>query len=339
MLPILFLLNYSLGLFVILFLIRVKFGFPNLPFIFFIIYYVIINFSILLLSFYIIRKVWLRLMFRPPPASRQIEDVTPENYKIPFEKIRLRSEDGTEVRGWFIPAREKSLKHLGIKEPKGTVVICHGITSSRYFHLPRSIFLYYLGYNILLFDLRAHGHSGGEYVTFGYKEQYDLKAAVDYVKKRRGMKGKKIVLVGHSMGAATGILYLAKNEGVDAFISVSTYSSVEEDMKYWVTKVARLPRLPIVVYFAKKMFREALKVDFKEINPIDHIQEVKIPIFFIHGEKDDVNDYRSSEKLFALANEPKQIWIIKNAKHETLYENAGREFERRIRDFLKKYVE
>jgi fermentation-respiration switch protein FrsA (DUF1100 family) len=42
------------------------------------------------------------------------------------------------------------------------------------------------------------------------------------------------------------------------------------------------------------------------------------------------------EQLFAKANEPKQIWLIPKASHEDLYEVAGREWERRIADFLKK---
>jgi len=329
-----YLTAYSLFIFLILFSIRLFFHLETIPIYFFAVAYACLHFGLLVLSFYVTKKVWMKHLFNPPPSTRVVKEVTPEYYRIPFEKIEIESKDGTKIKGWFISSKKKGRP---FKQSKGTIIVCHGITSSRYFHLPRSIFFYYLGYNILLFDLRTHGHSEGEFVTFGYKEQDDIEAVVYYIKNRKDIENKKIALVGHSMGAATAILLSAKKPLLDALISIACYSSVEEDMDYWVTHIAKLPKFPFV-YFGKKMFRDALKIDFKLINPIDHIQDIKTPVFFLHGTKDDVSPYRSSERLFEKAREPKKLWIIENAKHETLYENAGREFERRIRDFLNEHM-
>jgi alpha-beta hydrolase superfamily lysophospholipase len=326
---------YSLFVLWVLVEIQLIFGLTSLPWYIQIFYYGGLHFGILVLSFFALRGIWLQFLFSPPKITRLKADFTPEMFKIPYEKVELKSSDGVILRGWFIPSRKENHKQLS---QKGTIIVCHGITSSRYFQLPRSIFLHTLGYNILLMDLRAHGDSDGKYVTFGFKEQFDIEASVQYIKNRKDIYNKKIALVAHSMGGATGILYTAVHSDIQALIVLSCYSSIEEDMNYWIMRIARLPKYPFV-YFGKKLFQDGVGVALDTIDPINYINEVKIPVFFIHGKEDEVSHYSSSERLYAKANAPKELWIVDGAAHETIYETAGREFERRIRDFLHKYFD
>jgi pimeloyl-ACP methyl ester carboxylesterase len=282
-----------------------------------------------LLSFPLQYQLWLKLFFYPPKRFRLIENINPGSFKIPFEPFEVNSADGTIIRGWFIKSKDN--------QSRKTILVCHGVTSSRYFHLPRSIYFYYLGYNLCLFDLRAHGHSEGNHVTFGFKEQEDMDAVVQYIRNRKDLGSQKICLVAHSMGAATGVLYAAKHPHIfDAIVLLSCYAQFEKDLEYWVPHIARLPKYPFVAV-AKMLFRQGIGVaDFKTIDPIEYIDLIHSPIFFVHGQKDVYTSPRSSEQLFAKANEPKQLWLIPKASHEDLYEVAGREWERRIAEFLKK---
>lgn len=277
----------------------------------------------MLLQYYL----WKRLFFFPPKRFRLIGDITPESFKIPFEPFEVDSADGTKIRGWFIKGKKKGK----------TIIVCHGVTSSRYFHLPRSIYFYYLGYNLCLFDLRAHGHSEGQQVTFGRHEPDDIHAVVQYVKNRRDVGKQELALIAHSMGAASGILYCARHPDVfSAFVCISSYAEIEKDLQYWVPKIAKYPRYPFL-WFAKILFRNSIGVDFFHVNPIDHVDQVKCPIFFIHGDRDEINHVNCSKRLYDKANPPKDLWIVTGSNHEGVYEIAGREFESRLATFFKQY--
>ena len=65
---------------------------------------------------------------------------------------------------------------------------------------PVAAHLAHLGASCLIFDLRAHGRSGGRKSGFGYPERMDVANAVAYARKRR--PDAKIGLIGSSMGSA-----------------------------------------------------------------------------------------------------------------------------------------
>ena len=60
------------------------------------------------------------------------------------------------------------------------------------------------GFAVLLFDFQAHGESPGRYLTFGYLELRDARAAFDFMRQR--LPGEHIGVVGMSLGGAAAIL-------------------------------------------------------------------------------------------------------------------------------------
>ncbi len=80
------------------------------------------------------------------------------------EDVTVTSFDGLTLRGKWLPA----------EKPMATIILFHGYHSH---HLQdfAGIYEYYhsIGLNLLLVRQRAHGESGGKYVTFGVKERLD----------------------------------------------------------------------------------------------------------------------------------------------------------------------
>ena len=56
-------------------------------------------------------------------------------------------------------------------------------------------------FNLLLFDFRYPGRSGGSYASIGFHEKKDLEAAVKYLRNERNQS--EIGLFGFSMGSSS----------------------------------------------------------------------------------------------------------------------------------------
>ena len=82
------------------------------------------------------------------------------------------------------------------------------------------------GVSVLVFDLRAHGQSGGAYVGLGVLERGDVRAAVD-VLLQAGVRPGRIGIHRTSYGAAVALLAASDIENIGAVIADSAFASVK----------------------------------------------------------------------------------------------------------------
>ncbi|HUL79972.1 MAG TPA: alpha/beta hydrolase [Vicinamibacteria bacterium] len=172
--------------------------------------------------------------------------LTPATFDLAFEDVALRSADGVELKGWWVP----------IASAKGTVVMVHGLNRSRIEMVRRVPFVHQEGWNALLFDLRHHGASGGEAMTFGVKEKEDVKAAVRLARERSpGL----VVLWGVSLGGASVVLAAAEDPEVAGVICDSSYRSLDDtarhhlelfrSFRWWLRLVPRWPLADLTIFW------------------------------------------------------------------------------------------
>jgi len=147
--------------------------------------------------------------------------VDPKALGLPFESVALRSSDGVELAGWWVPA----------DEARGTVVLVHGLNRSRIEMVRKAPFLHEHHWNALLFDLRHHGESGGEATTFGFKEKDDVLAAV--AEARRRAPGP-VVLWGVSLGGASVMMAAAQDPAVAGVVCDSSYRDLPDTVRHHV---------------------------------------------------------------------------------------------------------
>jgi pimeloyl-ACP methyl ester carboxylesterase len=153
--------------------------------------------------------------------DRENAGLTPASYGLASEDVTLRSTDGVEIRGWWVPA----------PTPKGTVVLVHGLNRSRVEMVSRVPFVRASGWNALLIDLRHHGASGGEATTLGAKEKEDVKAAARFARDR---SPGPVVLWGVSLGAASAVLAAAEDTQIAGVICDSSYRSLEDTARHHI---------------------------------------------------------------------------------------------------------
>ncbi|MFK5977513.1 MAG: alpha/beta hydrolase [Rhizobiaceae bacterium] len=140
-------------------------------------------------------------------SPRQATLKTPADYGLDYEKISFESTDKIPLKGWWIPSKGDAV-----------IFVIHGYGANKAGWLGKDIngkeeYLDWLasapslnkaGFNLVYFDLRASGESGGDMITLGKYEANDLMGAVKWVlankKRSDGSKFASVGLLGMSMG-------------------------------------------------------------------------------------------------------------------------------------------
>jgi fermentation-respiration switch protein FrsA (DUF1100 family) len=191
------------------------------------------------------------------------------------------------------------------------------------------------GYNVLIYDHRNHGRSGGNYTTFGFYEKYDLKACMDWIKEKLGddcIAG----VHGESMGAAISLQYAAIDSRADFIIADCPYSDLNSLLKIRLRKDYYLPWFPIL-NIASSISRLRCGIKYSDVSPIKTISNIAIPILFIHGAEDRYIPNFMSRDMYNTKKISKMLYISPNAGHAQSINKNKKEYEKVVADFLDEY--
>ena len=240
---------------------------------------------------------------------------------LPLEAITIPSGSGSRLAAWFIPG-----------EPhQGAVLLLHGIRANRLEMLGRARFFHGLGLAVLLFDFQAHGESPGDYISFGWLEAKDARAAFDFL--RRKAAGEKVGVDGLSLGGASAVLADPPLEA-DAMVLEAVFGSF--DMAVGNRMAVRFG--PIGRYLVPLLtwqVRPRLGFDPAVLAPAARIDRVHAPLLLIAGDADQLASLDEARLLYANATAPKELWIVPGAHHQDFHRYAREEFERRVGEFFK----
>ena len=81
-----------------------------------------------------------------------------------------------------------------------------------------------------------------------------------------------------------------------------------------------------------------LGVTREQLRPIDAIGRLRGPVLLASGAEDRHTTLAETERLFAAAREPKDLWIVPGAAHVDLHAFTPRAYEARIGDFLGQHL-
>lgn len=254
-------------------------------------------------------------------------NINKEEYeKLPKEEFYIKSKFGYKLHAIWFPN----------KASKRSIVIVHGITYNIFGSIKYMNMFYKRGFNVLVYDHRFHGKSGGPNCTFGYYEKYDLKTCVDWVLNRVG-SNSLVATHGESMGAATVLQHAAIDDRLAFVIADCPYKSALEEFKYRLKIEYKLPSFP-VINIASLVNRFRTKAYFSEMCPINGIKNINIPILFIHGDADTYIPASHSIDMYNLKSERKMLYLAPGAGHAKAFITNKDEYEKVIEEFLNKYT-
>ncbi|GAA4467726.1 hypothetical protein GCM10023189_51890 [Nibrella saemangeumensis] len=241
--------------------------------------------------------------------------------QVPYETVRLTTNDGFSLEGWYIPA----------KQAQGTVILCHGHASNKAKILAETQFFHELGYNTLSFDFRAHGNSSGNVCTIGYRETRDLEAAYEYVASRGE---KNIVLWGVSMGAATVMKAIPEhNLKPSRVILECPFASMYDAVKGRIRSM-HLPTSPAAELLMVWGGLERGMWSFG-YRPDEYAKALTMPTLLNWGANDPRVLRPETDAIYRnLATPDKQLIIFDNSAHQSFCQNEEGKWKEAISRFL-----
>lgn len=205
------------------------------------------------------------------------------------------------------------------------IILCHGITVDKnengnvFVDLAKNLVEY--GYTVFRFDFRGHGESDGNSIDMTVSgERRDLMAAVNFLKS---LGYTEFGIVAASFGAGAVLLYLTDNQVIEAIVFwnpiIDYYDLLEPrlpwTMKYFGNKAMKKLEECGYAEVGSRRFKigEVLLSELKELHPWKILRDIKVPILFVHGDKDSYVSHKDSVKYADLFNA--KLETIKGAEH------------------------
>lgn len=207
-----------------------------------------------------------RLLYAPSPDLV----ATPADAGLPYRAISFASADGVRLSGWLVRA----------PAARGTVLFCHG-NAGNISHLldPIRVF-HHLELNILVFDYRGYGQSGGEPGEQG--TYLDAQAAWHYLVQEEEMAPSQLIICGRSLGGPIAA-WLARQHPPAALILEATFTSIPdlgEDL-YPLFPVRLLARY--------------------HYDTLGYLSGVNCPVLVVHSRQDGLIPFAHGQRLFEAA--------------------------------------
>src|SRR5262245_45769321 len=201
---------------------------------------------------------------------------------------------------------------------RGTVLVLHGIRDSKSSMLGMGHLLADGGYRSVLVDLRGHGLSSGDWLTYGVIDSADLTQVLDAIDVQNFLT-EPVGVFGCSYGAATAIQLAARDPRVQSVVAVAPFSTLHVA----VHSYARL--LGLGLFLPRRLIDQAVEdagqighFQPSEASPLRAIQETNARVLLIHGTADWKIPASSSQQLHAVAPHHSRLMLVEKAGHDSV---------------------
>jgi pimeloyl-ACP methyl ester carboxylesterase len=211
------------------------------------------------------------------------------------------------------PAAVISLRVVDAVHPRGTIFVLHGIRDSKESMRGWSDMLSRAGYRAVLVDLRGHGRSTGDTLTYGVRESVDLTQVLDALVGRTLVTGE-IGVMGNSYGAATAIQWAGRDPRVKAVVAVAPFSSLRD-------VVPGYSPLPLPAFLVRRAIDIAgLRGGFDpdDASPMAAIARTTARVLLIHGRADKRIPAWHSEHIAAAGPGHTELVLVDGEGHESV---------------------
>lgn len=187
--------------------------------------------------------------------------------------------NGVKLKGYYYPALN----------PKGLIVIAHGLHAGGDDYLPMVEYLVKNNYNVFNYNVQGTYESEGEDCVGMCQSLIDLESALTFLENTPPYSYMPICLIGHSWGgyAVSSVLSIKKNIKACACIAPmnSGADMMVEKGEQYVGKLATMPA-PVFNLYQKHLFN-----GYTKFNGVKGINSTNVPIIIAQGVTDKIITY------------------------------------------------
>lgn len=291
--------------------------------------------------------LWISSSFLLTPNRHELEPrhlamlAQPAEYGLDLEPFRVETTDGTGLAAVLVtradhPGKaEKSRRMaalLGVPfsgpapTPRGTVFLLHGRSGKKEDMLAVAERFVAADYRCLVYDARCHGESDGENCTFGYAERGDFQAVLDQTLALLASRGEppgQLCAVGISLGASVLLQSLPDEPRLSSVVAVAPFATLPDVINHSARR--NIYRHIPLWLIAGTMRTGGLRAGFDpfQVSPLHGVERSTRPIFFVHGELDEVIPVEHTRRLHAAAAGPKKLRLIPDGNHGNVLAKGG----------------
>ena len=242
-----------------------------------------------------------------------------------FKKLEITSNDDLKLYGFYKDNNQTKL-----------AILVHGYGGSHYDMYSYSKLFETREYDIRAIDLRAHGISEGDMLTMGLYEHFDV---IKWINKMLEIKSQyKIVLFGISMGASTVCMSLGELLPNNCICAIEDcgYDNANKEFMHVYSKTKLKSKFIYKIFY--NYTKRTKEIDLNSIDVCEKLKKSKLPVLFIHGDKDDFVPTNMVYNLYdSLPPSRRQLYIAKDATHTKSIDVNEKEYKRQVYNFLDKY--
>jgi fermentation-respiration switch protein FrsA (DUF1100 family) len=200
--------------------------------------------------------------------------------------------------------------------------------------ISRAEFLRKRGYAVLMIDFQSHGENRGRRITYGDLESRDVTGAIQYLHHK--LPGEKVAVLGLQMGADAFVLS-EDRPPVDAVVLEQMYPTINRAIASRVRNNIG-PLAPLLSWLVMVEMQSQNEISPNRLSVIDRMSKIGAPVLIINGTDDHHTTIDEARAELAAATPPKELWAIEGAGHVNLHAFAKDEYERRVGDFIARYL-
>ncbi len=263
-------------------------------------------------------KTWR--IFKGPTYRKITNEESPE---FPYQTIQLLTKDGLSLEAWYIP----------VDSSKGTVILFHGLGGNKSNILKQAYEFRYLGFTVMLVDMRAHGRSNGNITTMGFCESEDVKLAYEYISK----KGEKnIILYGFSLGSVViAKAFYDYNIAPSRIILEIPFSN----MRKLIGVRGKMIGFPEKPFGSFVTFWGSIEQGFNGFrqDTYKYVQKINCPVLIQCGETDIFASPAERDVIFKnIPVSEKKLVVYEHAVHQSLLGADPLKWRQEISEFISK---
>ena len=204
--------------------------------------------------------------------------------------------------------------------PVGTILLLHGAYGRSEDMLNTANTFRASGYRAVLVDMRGHGRSTGERITYGVQESKDLSQVIDLLERRHLVEGK-VGVYGFSFGGATAIDLAALDPRVGAVVAIAPFSSLRDAAGHIIRTKIPGAELFVTEHWIDRTIQEASRqgeFDWQAADTVAAIQRTEARVLLVHGDADRFVEPYHSVRLNQAAGARSRIVLVPGAGHDDL---------------------